>query len=350
MVMIMALHILKQGGLLANVQLFTIKGQSLVLLEYLSIVAVNIFALITGYVMINGKYRPKRLVSLWLQVLFYSYIMIIVILPFKRVGIRSLLVSLFPTLFNEYWYFNSYLILFLFIPLLNKSIKTLSKTQLTKAIMFMFVILSVLSSFTGGEKLYVNRGYSPIWLLFMYIIGAFIKLYGDILKIKMRELYLYIFLAIDMVVLHDILNFCIFKLKNSAEQSWFLLRYSFPIVLIMAIALFQWLLRLNFSKKVENIIESFSKHSFAAYLVQTNTLFFTYILKNLFIKFTTLNTVSLMLIVLISSLIFYLIAILMDKIRGVIFNTTHLEDFIYNMISFIFNRATKICKYISISN
>lgn len=249
MTMIMILHILKQGGLLDSVPLFTIKGQSLILLEYLSIIAVNIFALITGYVMINGKYRPKRLVGLWLQVLFYSYAMILVVMPIRKISMKSLITSLFPTLFNEYWYFNSYLILFLFIPLINKAIKNFTKLQLIKVILFMLVVLSVLSSFTGREQLYVDGGYSPIWLMYMYIIGAFINLYGNIIKLKIRSLYLYIFFAVVMVILHDILNYFVFNLSDKSEQSWILLRFSFPIVLVMAIILFQWLLQLEFSKK-----------------------------------------------------------------------------------------------------
>lgn len=344
MTMIMILHILKQGGLLDSVPLFTIKGQSLILLEYLSIIAVNIFALITGYVMINGKYRPKRLVGLWLQVLFYSYAMILVVMPIRKISMKSLITSLFPTLFNEYWYFNSYLILFLFIPLINKAIKNFTRLQLIKVILFMLVVLSVLSSFTGREQLYVDGGYSPIWLMYMYIIGAFINLYGNIIKLKIRSLYLYIFFAVVMVILHDILNYFVFNLSDKSEQSWILLRFSFPIVLVMAIILFQWLLQLEFSKKIESIITFFSKHSFAAYLFQTNTLFFTYILKDSFVRFSVLNTFSLILLVLVSSLIFYLIAVLMDKLRVVLFRTIYLEDFVYSQLYIISNRILKVLR------
>ena len=35
--------------------------------------AVDCYGLISGYVGVNGKFRPARLLELWLQVFFYSF-------------------------------------------------------------------------------------------------------------------------------------------------------------------------------------------------------------------------------------------------------------------------------------
>lgn len=327
MIMIMILHILKQGGLLDSLNILTIKGQSLVFLEYLAIVAVNVFGLITGYVMVNGKYKPKRIIDLWLQVIFFSYLMLIVIFPFKHINLKMIITSLLPTLFNEYWYFNSYLILFLFIPLLNKGIKALTKNELFKVIVFMFIVLSVLSSLTGAENLYVNRGYSPLWLMYLYIIGAYIKLFfSENVQRNTARLIKYLSLTIVMVILHDALNIGLMIIKGTSTQHWSFLRYSFPIILFMSVYFFVYLINLQFTDSSKKVITFFSRHSFAAYLLQTNVLVFGIFLKNTYSQFITLNVFILILFVVLNALAFYIVAVTLDKIRIIFFKLIKIRE------------------------
>ncbi|MHC3441058.1 acyltransferase family protein, partial [Pediococcus pentosaceus] len=222
MIMVMVLHILQQGGILRQVSLFSFKGQTMVLLEYLCIVAVNVFALITGYVMVNGKYKPKRLLSLWLQVIFYSYVILICVYPFKHITLKNLLTLIFPTLFKEYWYFNAYLILFLFIPLINIGIKMLSKESLLKLIIFIFAILSIVGSLTKGDSLYLQGGYSPIWLMYAYIVGAYMKLHSKKGNYNKKNILVYLVLAVTMLALHDCVNLVLQVITGSSSQFWFL--------------------------------------------------------------------------------------------------------------------------------
>lgn len=326
MIMVMALHILLQGGLLKSSALFSIHGQILIFMEYFLLVAVNVFGMISGFVMVNGQYKVKRLVLLWLQVVFYSYLILVVVSPFYHLNMRLIITSLLPTMSNQYWYFNSYLVMFLFIPYLNKGIKLLSKKDLGKAIVFMFLILSVFSSVTGSEKFYVNSGYSPIWLMFLYIVGAYVKLYpAEIMQIKYKLLK-YIILTVAMVFLHDGLNFILFNLQGEYEQHWFLLRYSFPIVSLMSVIFLTYIVGLEFSNKAKKLIVFFSKHSFAAYLVQTNIIVFDLFLKNAFVKFASLNIALLVLLVAISAISCYVASVLMDKLRELIFKLLKIDS------------------------
>lgn len=347
MIMIMTLHILYQGGLLGSLNMFTLKGQSLIFLEYLALVAVNIFGLITGYVMVNGKYKPKRIINLWLQVIFYSYLLLVIIIPIKKLNLSLIATSVLPTLRNGYWYFNSYLILFLFIPFLNKGLRTLTKNELFKIILIMFFVLSFLSSLTAKKMLYVDGGYSPIWLIYLYIIGAYIKLYPP-KKIKNNSIRLikYICLTILMVFLHDGLNICLMIIKGSREQYWGLLRYSFPVILFMSIYLFVYLINLEFKDKVKKIITSVSRHSFAAYLLQTNVLVFTLFLKNMYGQFISLNTILLILFIILNALLFYVIAIGVDKIRFFLFKLLRIGELTDKLLSIFKNILKSFLKLI----
>ena len=69
MLMIVILHVLGHGGVLHNGNSFVDKTL-IYFLEIMCIVAVNCFALISGYVNFNKKFSIKRLLYLWLQCFF----------------------------------------------------------------------------------------------------------------------------------------------------------------------------------------------------------------------------------------------------------------------------------------
>lgn len=179
MVMVMVLHILGQGGILSRLGLATVSGQVAVLLEYLSIVAVNVFGLITGYVMINGHWRFQKILKLWIQVITTSWLVLACLFFFIDISIKDALSMIFPTLFNQYWYFNSYLVLFVLIPILNKGIKGLSKREFEKVLYVIFFLFCLVSSLAKANSLYLDRGYTPVWLMYLYLVGAYINLYGE---------------------------------------------------------------------------------------------------------------------------------------------------------------------------
>lgn len=70
MFMVVVIHNLNQGGVLKNTTSVTGFLSSYELFN-LSIVAVNVFALITGYVYSGKGIKLKRVVGLYLEVLFY---------------------------------------------------------------------------------------------------------------------------------------------------------------------------------------------------------------------------------------------------------------------------------------
>lgn len=328
MLMVMILHILDRGGLFRGTELFSIKGQILVYMEYLSIIAVNLFALITGYLSFKSNFNLKRIISLWLQVLFFSWIMLIGIMPFYHIGTSEIAKSIFPTVFGRYWYFNSYLVLYLLLPFVNLGIQNISQKMMKRMLVIMFLILSVVSSISTAEVFYVNAGYSPIWLLFMYLIGSYISKFGipSFFQSKAKNIWMYLSLAAITLLLHDGLNFVLMHVLHHENQNWLLRRYSFPLVLIMSICVFCYLLKIKVDRKYEKKILFFSTSAFGAYLFQTNPLFFHFVLENSFIHIASFNIIFIILIVLLCSFAFFIIGILIDKIRITLIKSISLEE------------------------
>ena len=73
MFMVTILHVLTQGGILNASGRFTSQYEVVWLLQTMAFCAVNVYALISGYVWVYAKYRYRNLMELWLQVFFIQY-------------------------------------------------------------------------------------------------------------------------------------------------------------------------------------------------------------------------------------------------------------------------------------
>ncbi|MCR5754050.1 MAG: acyltransferase family protein, partial [Acetatifactor sp.] len=76
MMMVVMLHFLGKGGLLGDITAPYLPPVRIVawLLEILSVVAVNVYMLISGYFLCESSFKLSRLLKLWLQVWSYSVV------------------------------------------------------------------------------------------------------------------------------------------------------------------------------------------------------------------------------------------------------------------------------------
>ena len=127
--------------------------------ESLCIIAVNLYAMITGYVCITSSWRISRYIALWFQVVFYTvgiYALGLFLahegwLP--KIALKTLLSDLCTVpLAGAYWYFNAYTALFLLIPFLNKLLQKLSRADYAKLLVALLVFLPLMKAYGGGGQ------------------------------------------------------------------------------------------------------------------------------------------------------------------------------------------------------
>ena len=145
MYMVVVLHVLGCGGILETCERFSVNYYVAWFLETSAYCAVDVFAMISGYVMVNTKFNGFKMIPLWLTVFFYSSILTIL---FKFVPSLSLLHEVtkielikgivFPVVSNQYWYFTAYFGMYFFIPFINKMIRNLEKKEYTALCMIVY--------------------------------------------------------------------------------------------------------------------------------------------------------------------------------------------------------------------
>lgn len=154
------------------------------LTEAMSIIGVNVYALITGYMMVNARWKLERYLALWLQVAFYVVGIVLLSWGLAAVGVwpadnvdygydsYNMLLLFFG---SENWYFASYSVLYFLLPFVNPLLLSLGQRRHAMLLLLLCVVLPVVNIFSA-DYVYA-AGYNFVWLGVMYVLGAYVKLY-----------------------------------------------------------------------------------------------------------------------------------------------------------------------------
>ena len=172
--MIVLHHLLTWGGLLFAFPKLSATDTALRLLNAFANCAVNVYALITGYV--GSRLRPARLLRQWLQVVFTGLAATLAASLFAPVDGSLFLKALLPVSLEEYWYFSAFFGLMLLTPLLNAALNGLSKRQMGLSLMGCVFLFSLM--LPSNTVLRLNGGYHVGWLCVLYLLGGWLRRYA----------------------------------------------------------------------------------------------------------------------------------------------------------------------------
>lgn len=334
MFFVIILHSLGRGGVLKATTLNSPQYMAAWFLEIFTFCAVDIFALISGYVSYSEQYKKVNFTNyalLWLQVVIYCASLVILgqlILP-ESVTKQDLFMSFFPVTNNLYWYFTAYTGLFAVMPILNAAIKKCSEQTLRKVFVGLFILFSLFDTFV--KRFEFNSGYSFAWIVILYIMGAIIK------KCKIGEKIRPIYLICGILILSLIgwlwkiygIEFTFFNITITKSA---FVTYTSPTVLGTAILYILWFSKMHINGVAQKIISFAAPGAFAAYILNTHSLVLQYIMDKRFISIIDHNFIFIWLAVLAFSLCFLTASILIDRIRMLIFKLLHIRQIVDKIV------------------
>lgn len=274
--------------------------------------------------MINRKTRLSKLIELWFQVFFYSigittlffFLMRYHVIP-NCVEIDALqwLTSLTPILRNSWWYASCYFGLYLLIPIINRLILNSNKS---KVLLFLVISICIVcaSSIIYGDGLCVKFGYSVTWLVILYVLGAFIRLYdikGKKCLYKWGGIVLLTWalaLLIDIVFVYDI--------TGEAKSGRILALYTSPFTIYASVQLFLLFSSMEAIKSeyISSVIKKIAIATFGIYLIHTHDVIWDYFAD--YLKVNN-NIFVIVIVTLCTSLGVFFACMLIDILRQYLF-------------------------------
>lgn len=329
MLMIVILHILNAGGVLNSTGRFTSRYEVGWFLQTAVFCAVDVYALISGYVWVNAKYRYRNIIELWLQVLFYSVLITALFAVFRPSSVSFVvwLKALFPMMFQQYWYFSCYFALFLLIPFLNIILEKIEKKQL------LIYIGIILLFFSGAQTLFfsdafgTNGGYSAMWLMILYLVGGYFGKYGTYKQVKPVK---FLIGYLIMVCLTWLSKLCIelltLRVLGEVRAGNYLISHESPLIFLAAVFLFLFFANLEVSPFLKRVTARLSPMAFGVYLIHCHPLVYSLILWERFTQYAALPWVLEILAVLGTAAAIYLVCSVIDWIRLQLFKILHIRQ------------------------
>ncbi|WP_373742695.1 acyltransferase [Jeotgalibaca porci] len=270
MVMIVVLHIGNHGlGGYIDIPVF-LSGFTEVIYYFirsLTIIAVSLYVLISGYFLSNSKFKITKLINLFLETSFFSIAIYLlnVVLGYVDLGIVALIKSMFSVFFGEYWFVTVYFVLYAISPFLNKLIDNINKKEHAYLLLLSFLISCIWQFVYVNEEIGVVGGYGLIYFMFLYFIGAYVRKYNFIIKNFNKNVYLLFYFLLAAT---NGLTTYISEINFGGIDR--LIQYNSPLILAMSYCLFMYFKQLKIKSSKINFV---SKYVFGIYLVHEQSTF-----------------------------------------------------------------------------
>lgn len=319
MFMIVVTHVLGKGGLRSTVEghvdIYFITTWIIQVLVY---GAVNCYALISGYVGIQSRYKYSKLANIWLQVFFYTFTITSLFalsgFPITALNWRH---AFFPIVSGEYWYMTAYFGLLIFMPMINAGINALTDRQLKHLVILMAVVFSILPAMMNNRvaEFSLSKGFEMTWLMILYIVGAYLH------RLNLNQ-----FSGKKLLATYFGCMVVTYAMKFMVGNIWYW--YVSPSLSLGAISLFILFAKMKIKKGslLFKCIVLISPTTLGVYLAHLHPLLVKFVIRGFAESFVNTPIVIYPLLILGVSIMIYIFAFFIEKSRLHIFKWLHVKQ------------------------
>lgn len=241
--------------------------------------SLNCYVLLSGYFMVNAEWKPQRILSLLAQVLFYSVLIPLIMLgtgviAWRDLNIYDWLGFFLPIETEHYWFATAYLYMFIFAPLLAAGVKNMEKKTLQIVIGLLLLLFSIGKTLIPVSLVMDNGGYDYGWLLCLFVVAAYFRLYGfGWLDKKGRGIMLYVIMCLCTFSLSALAGMIAAKTGKLSYYEEEVYTLNHLCVLLSSVGLFSAFKNLRIREgKAAEVIRRLSPYTFGVYLLHEHIL------------------------------------------------------------------------------
>ena len=256
----------------------SLKSEVYYLIFTITYCCVDCYVLITGYFYRNNTGKLNKYLKLWLMVFFWSSLLGCFGYFSGYINKKELFQYFLPLTYNKYWYFTAYTILYFTCPYLNKLIESLNRKEFKRLLIIGLIFLCIID--LPFETFRIDRGLHFSWLFFLYLFGAYIRIYEPMKNIKNINLIKISIFCIGSAFLSKYLIEYILKYQLTIANTIFLDRNNSIFIVIYALCMFELFKRIKMNKNVlSKLILTISKTTFGIFLIHYN-----YVILSMFLR------------------------------------------------------------------
>lgn len=279
--------------------------------EYVSVIGVNVFVLISGWFGIRFKWQ--RLLELYFQIFFFSFLLLIFGLVVNDNNISfGGIIGMLTMGNNDYWFLKVYVMLYIISPILNSFIDNASEKNFRITLVLMALFIFYYGWVSPDSTKWLVKGYCLVWFCFLYLLSRYLRLYKTCFSqfSAKTDFFLYLVFAVILIIV------AVFEIILQIDFKGRWKFYLNPFVLFTALFLLLFFSKIKFTNILINRI---AVSSVAAFLLHANQNFYTAHYKRIIQNWFDSTPPVLFLIKSVSFIIFlFAISVALDKIRFLI--------------------------------
>ncbi len=278
MMMVVVLHYLGKGGLLADLAGESLNVPELAawLLEAFCIVAVNVYMFLSGYFLSGSSFRLSRLIQLWMQVWLYSVALGLAgalsgVMRGTELDLHYLLTLIFPILMGHYWFMTAYVFLYLMLPLAGMAVERMTKRQLQVTLGLLLLAFCVIKSVLPLRLEMDGQGYDCLWYLCVFLTAAYVRKFGiSILDKKWTGAILYAGGCLGVFAGTLALRQVYLRTGSLERMLTMFLEYNHVLPFLAAVGLFGIFRKVQVKGKAAAAINRIAPYTLGVYLLHEN--------------------------------------------------------------------------------
>ena len=277
-------------------------------IESLSIVAIDVFVMISGWFGI--KPSLKRLCSLLFQILFFTVSLLLVFCLIKGRSVVTLnsVLRLFM-ITKGYWFIKSYLCLFILSPVLNLFVEKASQNTFKWVLIGFFAFQTIYGWTDSAPEFFF--GYSTLSFIGLYLLARYLRFY-PVRILSNRKICIVTYFAISFFV-----AFCIWYLMKADFHTKYTLPIVFsyinPVLILSSVALLFTFINTDMAHS--KVINWIAISSFAVFIIHTNEFIMPYYRSAVWFFYSNFSPILRGLLILLFLILVFLSCVLLDKIR-----------------------------------
>ncbi len=334
MMFICILHVCNFGGITQHISLQTYPDnhRMVIFLKCLTYCAVDIYAMISGYLGYNKKFKLSRPVMIWLELVFYTLTCTLLITLFSPdiLPENAWFKSALPVMNGEYWYMTAYFGMVVLMPFLNVIIQKTSLKTMSFVLLGVFVFYCTVPAVMNVSVFNLGSGYSTIWLCIMYITGGYFA--------RIRKPHP---LITSAVFAASVILTWIIELNGYGD----IRKYTSPTMVLAAASLLLTFSCIKINVKwIKNAVSFVAQSTLGIYIIHVHLFFWENFLKNCAEKYAKENVFFLLLMIILLASAIFLVCLAVDALRRGLFWLLHFKPLLQKvdkLLEKIFDKKKK---------